>query len=71
MGKNVSGQIYYFLLFGFEFYGIVNGVCEDQLGKVVKEVEVNFRWQRCLVCFQVLKYMVLGVCVIRGLDWKW
>lgn len=33
MGKNASGQTHYLSLSGFELYGTVNGVCEDQLGK--------------------------------------
>ncbi|PNI96985.1 HECTD1 isoform 7 [Pan troglodytes] len=32
MGKNASGQTHYLSLSGFELYGTVNGVCEDQLG---------------------------------------
>ncbi|XP_078304473.1 E3 ubiquitin-protein ligase HECTD1 isoform X10 [Panthera onca] len=71
MGKNASGQTHYLSLSGFELYGIVNGVCEDQLGKAAKEAEANLRRQRRLVRSQVLKYMVPGARVIRGLDWKW
>ncbi|XP_043553998.1 E3 ubiquitin-protein ligase HECTD1 isoform X5 [Chiloscyllium plagiosum] len=32
MGKNASGQTHYLSLSGFELYGTVSGVCEDQLG---------------------------------------
>ncbi|XP_010631867.1 E3 ubiquitin-protein ligase HECTD1 isoform X4 [Fukomys damarensis] len=71
MGKNASGQTHYLSLSGFELYGSVNGVCEDQLGKAAKEAEANLRRQRRLVRSQVLKYMVPGARVIRGLDWKW
>ncbi|XP_020955543.1 E3 ubiquitin-protein ligase HECTD1 isoform X9 [Sus scrofa] len=71
MGKNASGQTHYLSLSGFELYGTVNGVCEDQLGKAAKEAEANLRRQRRLVRSQVLKYMVPGARVIRGLDWKW
>ncbi|KAM4830822.1 E3 ubiquitin-protein ligase HECTD1 isoform X9 [Ictidomys tridecemlineatus] len=71
MGKNASGQTHYLSLSGFEVYGTVNGVCEDQLGKAAKEAEANLRRQRRLVRSQVLKYMVPGARVIRGLDWKW
>lgn len=39
MGKNASGQTHYLSLSGFELYGTVNGVCEDQLGK---EIIVGF-----------------------------
>ncbi|XP_021099480.1 E3 ubiquitin-protein ligase HECTD1 isoform X5 [Heterocephalus glaber] len=71
MGKNASGQTHYLSLSGLELYGTVNGVCEDQLGKAAKEAEANLRRQRRLVRSQVLKYMVPGARVIRGLDWKW
>ncbi|XP_047593878.1 E3 ubiquitin-protein ligase HECTD1 isoform X6 [Lutra lutra] len=71
MGKNASGQTHYLSLSGFELYGTVNGVCEDQLGKAAKEAEANLRRQRRLVRSQVLKYVVPGARVIRGLDWKW
>ncbi|XP_075469294.1 E3 ubiquitin-protein ligase HECTD1 isoform X9 [Ascaphus truei] len=70
-GKNASGQTHYLSLSGFELYGSVSGVCEDQLGKAAKEAEANLRRQRRLVRSQVLKYMVPGARVIRGIDWKW
>ncbi|KAG9480960.1 hypothetical protein GDO78_010299 [Eleutherodactylus coqui] len=70
-GKNASGQTHYLSLSGFELYGSVSGVCEDQLGKAAKEAEANLRRQRRLVRTQVLKYMVPGARVIRGIDWKW
>ncbi|KAG8545136.1 hypothetical protein GDO81_021357 [Engystomops pustulosus] len=70
-GKNASGQTHYLSLSGFELYGNVTGVCEDQLGKAAKEAEANLRRQRRLVRSQVLKYMVPGARVIRGIDWKW
>ncbi|XP_072896168.1 E3 ubiquitin-protein ligase HECTD1 isoform X4 [Hemitrygon akajei] len=71
MGKNASGQTHYLSLSGFELYGTVSGVCEDQLGKAAKEAEANLRRQRRLVRSQVLKYMVPGARVVRGIDWKW
>ncbi|XP_041069866.1 E3 ubiquitin-protein ligase HECTD1 isoform X1 [Carcharodon carcharias] len=71
MGKNASGQTHYLSLSGFELYGTVSGVCEDQLGKAAKEAEANLRRQRRLVRSQVLKYMVPGARVVRGVDWKW
>ncbi|XP_039207838.1 E3 ubiquitin-protein ligase HECTD1 isoform X8 [Crotalus tigris] len=71
MGKNASGQTHYLSLSGFELYGTVSGVCEDQLGKAAKEAEANLRRQRRLIRSQVLKYMVPGARVIRGIDWKW
>lgn len=40
-------------------------------GKAAKEAEANLRRQRRLVRSQVLKYMVPGARVIRGIDWKW
>ncbi|KAG8449614.1 hypothetical protein GDO86_016307 [Hymenochirus boettgeri] len=70
-GKNASGQTHYLSLSGFELYGSATGVCEDQLGKAAKEAEANLRRQRRLVRSQVLKYMVPGARVIRGIDWKW
>lgn len=41
------------------------------VGKAAKEAEANLRRQRRLVRSQVLKYMVPGARVIRGIDWKW
>ncbi|KAM9294000.1 E3 ubiquitin-protein ligase HECTD1 isoform 1-T1 [Gastrophryne carolinensis] len=70
-GKNASGQTHYLSLSGFELYGNVTGVCEDQLGKAAKEAEANLRRQRRLVRSQILKYMVPGARVVRGIDWKW
>uniref|UniRef100_A0A673IW01 E3 ubiquitin-protein ligase n=1 Tax=Sinocyclocheilus rhinocerous TaxID=307959 RepID=A0A673IW01_9TELE len=71
MGKNASGQTHYLSLSGLEIYGTVNGVCEDQLGKAVKEAEANLRRQRRLFRSQVMKYIVPGARVVRGIDWKW
>ena len=31
-GKNASGQTHYLSISGFEIYGSVTGVCDDQLG---------------------------------------
>ncbi|XP_051578204.1 E3 ubiquitin-protein ligase HECTD1-like isoform X5 [Myxocyprinus asiaticus] len=71
MGKNASGQTHYLSLSGLEIYGTVTGVCEDQLGKAVKEAEANLRRQRRLFRSQVMKYIVPGARVVRGIDWKW
>uniref|UniRef100_A0AAY4A3M0 E3 ubiquitin-protein ligase n=1 Tax=Denticeps clupeoides TaxID=299321 RepID=A0AAY4A3M0_9TELE len=71
MGKNASGQTHYLSLSGLELYGTVSGVCEDQLGKAVKEAEANLRRQRRLFRSQVIKYIVPGARVVRGIDWKW
>uniref|UniRef100_A0A8C4QC48 E3 ubiquitin-protein ligase n=1 Tax=Eptatretus burgeri TaxID=7764 RepID=A0A8C4QC48_EPTBU len=71
MGKNASGQTHYLSLSGFELYGTVTGVCEDQLGKAAKEQEANLRRQRRLLRSQILKYLVPGAHVLRGIDWKW
>ncbi|XP_064192142.1 E3 ubiquitin-protein ligase HECTD1 isoform X4 [Anguilla rostrata] len=71
MGKNASGQTHYLSLSGLELYGTVSGVCEDQLGKAVKEAEANLRRQRRLFRSQVMKYIVPGARVVRGIDWKW
>ncbi|XP_077945294.1 E3 ubiquitin-protein ligase HECTD1 isoform X3 [Gasterosteus aculeatus] len=71
MGKNASGQTHYLSLSGLEVYGTVTAVCEDQLGKAVKEAEANLRRQRRLFRSQVMKYIVPGARVVRGIDWKW
>ncbi|XP_061675274.1 E3 ubiquitin-protein ligase HECTD1 [Syngnathoides biaculeatus] len=71
MGKNASAQTHYLSLSGFELYGTVTAVCEDQLGKAVKEAEANLRRQRRLFRSQVMKYIVPGARVVRGIDWKW
>ncbi|XP_034015677.1 E3 ubiquitin-protein ligase HECTD1 isoform X3 [Thalassophryne amazonica] len=71
MGKNASGQTHYLSLSGLELYGAVTAVCEDQLGKAVKEAEANLRRQRRLFRSQVMKYIVPGARVVRGIDWKW
>ncbi|XP_056151240.1 E3 ubiquitin-protein ligase HECTD1 isoform X4 [Lampris incognitus] len=71
MGKNASGQTHYLSLSGLEIYGTVTGVCEDQLGKAVKEAEANLRRQRRLFRTQMMKYIVPGARVVRGIDWKW
>jgi E3 ubiquitin-protein ligase HECTD1 len=69
-GKNASGQTHYLSLSGLELYGTVNGVC-DELGKAAKEAEANLRRQRRLMRTHILKHMVIGARVIRGIDWKW
>ncbi|EZA61155.1 E3 ubiquitin-protein ligase HECTD1 [Ooceraea biroi] len=51
-------------------YGEVTGVCED-LGRAAKEAEAGVRKQRRFIKTQVLKHLVAGVRVARGLDWKW
>ena len=69
-GKNASGQTHYLSLSGLELYGTVNGVC-DELGKAAKEAEANLRRQRRLMRTHILKHMVIGARVVRGIDWKW
>ncbi|XP_018579699.1 E3 ubiquitin-protein ligase Ufd4 isoform X5 [Anoplophora glabripennis] len=69
-GKNASGQTHYLSLSGFEIYGQVTGVSED-MGKAHKEQEAHLRKQRRLVKSQLLKHMVVGARVVRGVDWKW
>ena len=69
-GKNASGQTHYLSLSGFELYGSVTGVC-DELGKAAKEAEQQLRRQRRLMRTHVLKHLVIGARVVRGLDWKW
>ena len=41
------------------------------VGKAAKEAEASLRRQRRHVRTQVVKQMVPGARVIRGLDWKW
>ncbi len=48
----------------------MTGVCEE-LGKAAKEAEANLRRQRRLMRTHILKHMVIGARVVRGLDWKW
>ena len=69
-GKNASGQTHYLSLSGFELYGTVTGVC-DELGKAAKEAEQQLRRQRRLMRTHVLRHMLIGARVVRGLDWKW
>ncbi len=69
-GKNASGQTHYLSLSGLELYGTVTGVCEE-LGKAAKEAEANLRRQRRLMRTHILRHMVIGARVVRGLDWKW
>ena len=40
-------------------------------GKAAKEAEANLRRQRRLLRTHVLKQMVPGARVMRGMDWKW
>lgn len=69
-GKNASGQTHYLSLSGFEIYGTVTGVCDD-LGKAAKEAEAMLRKQRRFIRTNVLRQMVPGARVVRGMDWKW
>ena len=41
------------------------------IGKAAKEAEANLRRQRRLLRTQVLKHLLVGARVVRGLDWKW
>ncbi|XP_030855099.1 E3 ubiquitin-protein ligase HECTD1 isoform X1 [Strongylocentrotus purpuratus] len=74
MGKNASGQTHYLSLSGFELYGTVTGVVEENLSvapaKVVKDPESSMRKQRKLVRSQVLRQMVMGQRG-RSTDWRW
>uniref|UniRef100_K1RA79 E3 ubiquitin-protein ligase n=1 Tax=Magallana gigas TaxID=29159 RepID=K1RA79_MAGGI len=69
-GRNASGQTHYLSVSGMEIYGTVNGVCDD-LGKAAREAEASLRRQRRIIRTQVLKQMVPGARVVRGMDWKW
>ncbi|XP_076239789.1 ubiquitin fusion-degradation 4-like isoform X8 [Calliopsis andreniformis] len=70
IGKNASGQTHYLSVSGFEVYGEVTGVCEE-LGRAAREAEAGVRKQRRLIKYQVLRHLVAGARVARGLDWKW
>ena len=70
MGKNASSQTHYLSLSGFEIYGKVTGVCEE-LGKAAKEAEAAMRRARRLLRTNMVKHMVVGARVVRGIDWKW
>ncbi|KAL8608279.1 hypothetical protein ACOMHN_042146 [Nucella lapillus] len=70
MGKNASGQTHYLSLSGLEIYGTVTGICDD-IGKAAREAEATLRRQRRLMRTHVLKQMVPGARVVRGMDWKW
>ncbi|KAG7213737.1 hypothetical protein KM043_002970 [Ampulex compressa] len=70
IGKNASGQTHYLSVSGFEVYGEVTGVCED-LGRAAREAEAGVRKQRRLIKAQLLRHLVSGARVARGLDWKW
>jgi hypothetical protein len=45
--------------------------CSVPAGKAAKEAEANLRRQRRLLRTQVLKHLLVGARVVRGLDWKW
>ncbi|PIK60002.1 putative E3 ubiquitin-protein ligase HECTD1 isoform X1 [Apostichopus japonicus] len=66
-GKNASSQTHYLSLSGFEIYGTVTGVTEEQLTKPLKEPSPSLRKQQKLVRSQMLRQMVMG----KGKDWKW
>lgn len=70
IGKNSSGQTHYLSVSGFEVYGEVTGVCED-LGRAAREAEAGIRKLRRFIKSQVLRHLVPGARVARGLDWKW
>ena len=70
MGRNASAQTHYLSLSGFEIYGTATGVCEE-LGKAAKEAEAALRKARRLLRTNMVKHMVVGARVVRGLDWKW
>ena len=70
MGRNASAQTHYLSLSGFEIYGTATGVCEE-LGKAAKEAEAALRRARRLLRTNMVKHMVVGARVQRGLDWKW
>ena len=43
----------------------------ESTGRAAKEAEANLRRQRRYIRTHVLKQMVPGGRVIRGMDWKW
>jgi len=46
-------------------------VCLCVSGKAVREAEATLRRQRRHVRTHVLRQMVQGARVVRGMDWKW
>lgn len=54
-----------------DLYACPNSFISVDLGKAVKEAEANLRRQRRLFRSQVMKYIVPGARVVRGIDWKW
>uniref|UniRef100_A0A2P2I0N7 E3 ubiquitin-protein ligase n=2 Tax=Hirondellea gigas TaxID=1518452 RepID=A0A2P2I0N7_9CRUS len=69
-GKNSSGQTHYLSLSGLEMYGCVTGASVD-MGRQLKEAEAAVRRHRRIIKQQMLKKMVVGARVVRGIDWKW
>ena len=70
MGKNASAQTHYLSLSGLEVYGKVTGVC-DELGNAAKEAEAAMRKARRMLRTNIVKHIVTGARVVRGIDWKW
>ena len=43
----------------------------DELGKAAKEAEAALRKQRRIMKNNMVRHMVTGARVVRGIDWKW
>lgn len=70
----IQGKIIAYRLFLQMFQphtGVKPSLSPPPLGKAVKEAEANLRRQRRLFRSQVMKYIVPGARVVRGIDWKW
>ena len=48
----------------------MTGVC-DELGKAAKEAEAAMRKARRTLRTNMVRHMVAGARVVRGIDWKW
>ncbi|XP_065182623.1 E3 ubiquitin-protein ligase HECTD1-like [Sycon ciliatum] len=70
-GPNSSGQTHYLSLSGFEVYGTVVQVAQDQLGKAAREAEAYVRKCRRYYRRFIVPLITKGARVRRGLDWKW
>jgi E3 ubiquitin-protein ligase HECTD1 len=70
-GPNASGQTHYLSVSGFEVYGEIRGLDDDDLGKAAREIEAMVKKQRKHVKMNIMKKLTTGAKVVRGVDWKW
>ena len=65
---NIADKKFYEEIVFLRFQAFKRFLC---LGKAAKEAEANLRKQRRMMRTHILKHMVIGARVVRGLDWKW